>query len=248
MKSRITTPVSTSSLAKTTRAAALTLAFCASVTTISWAQREPKPDGDIGFIVVPAPEGMNGGGTLRTRPMTPHDFQRLQEEMKQLQQMTPDERQRFFEERMQEENEHLLREALEWAGLNELPLQDTVIAFIREQEAARVPLRKQRQRLIAALRDRSHNGKEAQQAIVSWRKATQAVKEHYATALKELDAKIEYSKKPRLEALLTTLGLLDDSSFMAGGPLIPGALHLLQPSAVMSSTAMSSATATDGSP
>ena len=215
--------------------------LCAGLTTIggtvAWAQREPKPDEPTGFFfeVPPGemPAEIGGEGiVMRARRITPEEQRRLAQEAQQLRRMTPAQRQEYFLSRMRHEREADLREMLgqilRESQLDEAGLQDDLVAFILAQSEARAPLREQRARLVTALRRGELGDEEARASLGAWKVATATASERYAAALKELDDKIGYSKKPRLEALLATLGLLEDAAAVASGPLAPGAMSLGQ--------------------
>jgi len=111
-----------------------------------------------------------------------------------------------------------VREVLDPAGFNDPVLQSAVVEFTLEQDKAQLALREQQRKLQEAARQGTVADAQLATLLADFRAAVAVEKARRVEAAKALDAKIEYSKKPRLEALLTTNGYLgDESAFVGGG-------------------------------
>jgi len=131
--------------------------------------------------------------------------------------MTPEQRQAAREKRQQEmqaRRETNLRETLTEAGFADKVLQDAVIAFTNSQTEERGDNRDKMRELNQAVR-KNAGDVEIAALLKEIRDEVQADKDQRAQALKELDAKIGYTKKPRLEAVLTLAGVIGENT---GGP------------------------------
>lgn len=127
--------------------------------------------------------------------------------------MTPEQRQQWMR-RMQEQR---IRGALTPAGFTDAALQDAVIAFVNEQETATQELQRKERELGRVAREGGMADAQLATLLAEFRTAVAAEKTRREAATKALDAKIEFSKKPRLDALLTTMGVIGDESSIAGG-------------------------------
>jgi hypothetical protein len=193
----------------------------------------------------------------RMRQMTPEERQKYfeQRQAERLKQMTPEERQAWtarrqqWQQQMQEQMiqnltpeqrqalidrlqngdagqpapgpvqtvEDAQRALLNSGGITDKEVQDAIIAFVNEQNKAREPLSKQARQLSSALADPATTGDQASALLQSFRDASTQHKENYKNALAQLDAKISYTTDPRLESMLTLIGILGDESQLAGG-------------------------------
>jgi hypothetical protein len=127
--------------------------------------------------------------------------------------LTPEERQQANAR----SRERGLRSLLTEGHVVEKEVQDAVIAFVNEQDEAREPLREMASKLLETV-----NGAAAGDALVpgmlaELRTKVAAEKERHAKAIEALDARIGYSKKPRLEAALTVLGIIGDEAVSIEG-------------------------------
>ena len=144
------------------------------------------------------PPGQRPGGPGGNRPnfgsMSPEKMQQM--------------RQQFMERRVRDE--------LTRAGYGQKTIQDPVVKFVQSQMAERTRLRDKASKLRQAVAGKASDAQIAK-LLAELRAAAQAAKAHRDLAQKQLNAKIGYSKKPRLEAVLTLAGVVGDGQFM-GGP------------------------------
>ena len=111
----------------------------------------------------------------------------------------------------------MLRRALENAGVIDVKVQDSVVAFAAQREAATQELQEKSRAVGAALRNGAATDKEIAAVLDEFRAAVAAEKTRRAAAEKDLETAIGWSQKPRLDALLTTMGLVGDEAAVAGG-------------------------------
>lgn len=174
----------------------------------------------IGTIAVAAALGLAGAVQAQPNPGdankgdNPPNWPQGNNQRGNWQNMTPEQRQQMMAQ-MQEQR---TRRLLTGAGFTDAATQDPIVAFANEQEKARQPLRDRFMKLAQALRANAATDAELSASLNDLRQAVDDEKTRNQTALKDLDAKISYTKKPHLEALLTVLGLIgDESSFVTGG-------------------------------
>lgn len=167
----------------------------------------------------------------QTANMTPEQrrqyFQgRMQE---RLNNMTPEQRQRFeaFRSQMQEmqrqqqvasvSGEDRQKFLMQSAGVDDTETQNAIIAFVMEQAKQRQPVTEAALKLSDLLADKSATNEviAAQQEALST--ASQSFRKWKEAALKELDAKVQYSQNARLKSLLMLVGIIGDESSDAGG-------------------------------
>ena len=129
-----------------------------------------------------------------------------------LRDMTPEQR----EQAMQQLRDTSLRNLLTRAGFADKETQDPIITFINEQGQARQALQDKNRKVVEALRAEATDAN-ISTLLSDLRQATADEKTRRDAAITALDAKINYTKKPRLEALLTVMGLVGDESALAGG-------------------------------
>lgn len=120
-------------------------------------------------------------------------------------------------EQMQVQRTQMLKRMLEGAGITDPKTQDPVVAFAGEREAAGRDLQEKMRAVNAALRNGAATDKEIAATLDNLRSAVAAEKTRRAVAEKALDADIGFSKNPRLDAILTTMGLIGDEAAIAGG-------------------------------
>jgi len=99
-----------------------------------------------------------------------------------------------------------------------------VVAFVNENEQARQTIRNIAQRVAEAMRDEAGNEGQLTLLLGDYRAALEAETARRARAIKTLDAKINFSTTPRLDALLLLAGVTGDASIMGnmGGRPGPG--------------------------
>ena len=132
-----------------------------------------------------------------------------------------------------------LRALMNAAGITDTPTQNAVITFIYQEEIARRPLLAIAQEAIAQINQTAGTQAGGLTAVAAnpnanpadtagddpglskyqdYLNALGADTARYNQDLQDLDAKIGYSKKPRLEAFLTLIGVLDNDTYGFGGP------------------------------
>jgi uncharacterized membrane protein YgcG len=109
-----------------------------------------------------------------------------------------------------------IRTMLTNAGFNDTTLQNDVVAFATEQDTARQSLQQHFRRINQALRSNAVTDAQLTTILAEFRAAAEAEKTRRASAVKALDAKIEFSKKPRLDAMLMMMGLTGDEVSLLG--------------------------------
>lgn len=171
------------------------LALTAALGLAGTAQAQPNPNDAAKGTNPPNWQQGNGGGRGN------------------FQNMTPEQRQQFF----QQIQENRLRQQLTAAGFTDAATQDPIIAYMTAQDKARQPLRDRFTKLADALQGGAATDTELSASLNDLRQAVADEKTRRDAALKDLDAKISYSKKPHLEALLTVLGLIGDEASYTGG-------------------------------
>lgn len=135
--------------------------------------------------------------------------------------MTPEQRQQA----QAQGRERQLRGALNQIGEGDAT-QTAVLAFVKEQSDAATAL----QPKIAAMRAffRGNGGDDAaiKSALADYRSAVDAARKTRDAQTADLDKQISFSTKPKLEALLTMLGVIgDETAFVAnlsGEARLPG--------------------------
>ena len=123
-----------------------------------------------------------------------------------------------------------MKQIMESAGIVDFDTQEAIIAYVAEQNKARLTLLDLAKKAGAALQvpvvqtvDAQPGGKDAADATVvetfgAYQAAVDAENVRQETALKALDEKIHYTTKPRLRAFLTLVGILDNDVLAIGGP------------------------------
>jgi hypothetical protein len=113
--------------------------------------------------------------------------------------------------------EQQLRQTLTTAGYIDKTLQDTVIAFSTTQDQAKQALRQNLSQLQQTVSAPATTDAQAATALGQFRSIVEAAKAQWSKDVQSLDALVGFSKKPKLEALLTVMGLIGDESAFIGG-------------------------------
>lgn len=113
-----------------------------------------------------------------------------------------------------------IRLMLENAGFKDQGIQDNVVAFATAQETAMQPLRDRQRQLMQTLFDQGVTVTQQATLLNDFRGDIEDEVTRRKTALTDLDAKINYTKQPRLAAVLTTMGLLGDEMDVVGEPSV----------------------------
>ncbi|HEY0073921.1 MAG TPA: hypothetical protein VGB77_07465 [Abditibacteriaceae bacterium] len=157
----------------------------------------------------------------RLQNATPEQLQQLQQQRQQN--MTPEARaqmeQRMQQFRQQREQErwNWVREALSAAGFGDQGLQDAVIEMMKSETTGTESLREMERQLAAKLVDPAFQPEAFPAELKAFRDAVAKYQEDKATALKQFDEKHKYSTQPKLETVLTVLGVLGPETTTLGG-------------------------------
>lgn len=119
---------------------------------------------------------------------------------------TPEQRQQMIMGFMETQ----LRQQMTGAGFEDKALQDPIIAFWKAQETARQPLRDETDQLMDGLRNKTATNDEIGIMMRDVRDAVTEEKTRHDAAIKDLDTQVHYTKNPRLEAMITVMGLIGD--------------------------------------
>ena len=128
------------------------------------------------------------------------------------QKMTPQQRR----EAVQKTIEQTLRGTMTWLGYGEAPLQDAVVAAALQREKSLDNVRQKHYKLTQALIAKLAE-KDIAVLMNDLATASEDAKEERETANAALDAKIDFSGKPRLQAFLALMGITGDDSASIGG-------------------------------
>jgi hypothetical protein len=103
------------------------------------------------------------------------------------------------------------------AGIEDATVQDPIIAFVLEQAQHRQTVLEAATALSNSLADKASTPETLSTSLQKLQAASKEFRIWKLGALKELDAKISYSANPRLQSLLTLVGILGDEATDAGG-------------------------------
>jgi hypothetical protein len=190
----------------------LTLFILAGSALVGAAMAQAQPGGQGGFNNGPGGPGGMPGMNQRAdfRNLTPEQRQEMQDKLRDL------------------TRELSLRAMLENAGITDKATQDTVLAFAAAQEQAVQALREKNRDLQGSLYDNATANAQIIALQNDYTAAAEDESDRRGKALALLDQKINYSKQPRLKAVLTVLGLvgdafaLTDSNSTNGGGIMGG--------------------------
>ncbi len=136
-------------------------------------------------------------------------------------QMTPEQRQQAQTQR----RERQLRGALNQIGADEAT-QTAVLAFVKEQSDAATALQPKIAAMRALFRGTGGDDAAIKSALADYRSAVDSARKTRDAQTADLDKQISFSTKPKLEALLTMLGVIgDETAFVAnlsGEARLPG--------------------------
>jgi hypothetical protein len=131
------------------------------------------------------------------------------------QNMTPEQR----KQAMQMMAEQTVRGSLGWIGFNDAETQNLVINAMREQDTIYAPVRDQHLKVAQALMNKETDENQMATLMLSLRDAAEKARTEREATIKTLDERIAFSQQPRLEALLTMLGLVGNETQHVGGVL-----------------------------
>ena len=160
------------------------------------------------------PVGQNPPNWANPANMTPAQRQEMQQRMRQ---------------QMQQALDQAVRAALQQSGFTDAGLVDTVLEQSHANAEASIALSEKNTKLMDAVRNKAADA-DIEGLMADLRAGVKTELERRGKAAQDLDAKIGYSKQPRLEALLTYLGIIGQESAVAGdlgssmGRLMMGAM------------------------
>lgn len=112
--------------------------------------------------------------------------------------------------------EQTLRGSMSHLGYRDAALQDAVVAAALEQGKILEPVRDKHRRLAQALIG-NVSDRDAAVLLAQWRATVEEAERGRRAAATALDEKIDFSRKPKLEALLRSAGLVGDETNLMGG-------------------------------
>ncbi|HEY0074833.1 MAG TPA: hypothetical protein VGB77_12075 [Abditibacteriaceae bacterium] len=131
-------------------------------------------------------------------------------------QLSPEQQELLAEKVRDFAREQMIRLMLSNAGFADKAVQDEVVSFANEQSNAMAKLNEQNAKLRTGLREQNTPAGPLTALMNEYNTAVTAENTRRKTALDALDAKINFRKQPRLEAVLTTMGVVGDEMVMAG--------------------------------
>lgn len=171
---------------------------------VMWAQPDANNAGKAGN-----PNNLRMGG--------PPGMNMTAEQRVQMQQI-----QERREARNREEN---VRMMLIQSGYTDKAVQDAVVAFVNEQSARVAPMKDQIQKVRELLNAQGVTDAQTATALNDLREAAETEKAKRDVAEQTLDAKIGYTKKPKLEALLTVMGIVgQEAGLTSSGGVLGGGM------------------------
>jgi uncharacterized membrane protein YgcG len=137
-----------------------------------------------------------------------------------FQNMTPEERTAMMarmEEQRNEQRQSWLRQAMAASGVADTTAQSAVIDYMTSVERSKATLREMARALSASLVKPETTDAELTTALKAYRDAVAAANAKQTADLAALNGVTKYSTTPRVEALLTLLGVLGDETAELGG-------------------------------
>lgn len=134
-------------------------------------------------------------------PKAPDQGQNRENGRERMQNMTPEERRAAVEKRM--------KEALMRQGLTEQEV-DVLKQFQQTRDAAQTSLVGELRKLGQTVRAQGTTDDQARTAVSQYREAMKTYQNSLEQARAKLDESVHYSTRPKIEALLLTLGILDN--------------------------------------
>jgi hypothetical protein len=107
--------------------------------------------------------------------------------------------------------EQNVRDAISANGFTDVTLQNIILEHIQSESRARAPLRERGRRLFRGLSSPKVGDAEMSLALGGYIAAIEADRTRRAAAEAELDAKIGWSKNPRLHSMLLLFGIIGES-------------------------------------
>ncbi len=132
---------------------------------------------------------------------------------KMWQNMTPEQR----KQAMQTMAEQVVRGSIQQMGLNDAESQNLIINAMREQDAIYEPVRAQHLKVAQALMNKDTSDEQMTTLMQELRAASEKARVARDASIKTLDDRVAFSQQPRLETLLTMLGLVGNETEHVGG-------------------------------
>lgn len=111
----------------------------------------------------------------------------------------------------------IVRGSMNRMGYTDAAMQDDVLAYAFEEEDALQVVRDKHREVVTAIMANPNDDETIVKLMADLRAAIEEAKEKRTATIKALDAKIDFSSKPRLEAFLSLSGITgDESLFIAG--------------------------------
>ncbi|PQV63089.1 hypothetical protein B1R32_11666 [Abditibacterium utsteinense] len=146
--------------------------------------------------------GPGQGGRRNFQNMTPADRQALQAQM---------------EERRNTQRQEWLRQAITASGVTDVVAQNSILNLMTAQEKSKVALQQQARALATLLTQPETSDVTLKTDLAAYRAAVAAADKQNSDGLAALDAQVKYSTNPRVETLLTLLGVLGNETVKLGG-------------------------------
>ena len=129
------------------------------------------------------------------------------------QNMTPEQRR----EAMKKMVEQTLRGSLTMLGYNDKAMQDAVVDFAEQQEKTLEPVREAHRKVSQALINKAVADTEITQLMADLKAAETKARERRKERLVDLEAEIQFTKKPRLAAFMSLMGFTGEETGLIGG-------------------------------
>lgn len=110
-----------------------------------------------------------------------------------------------------------VRQAMTASGYGDTTTQNAVLTFIQKQEQERQTLRQQERQMAALLVSDQTTDDQLNAQLTTFRNAVVQSNARVTQALTALDGVVQYSTQPRLEMLLTVLGVVGQETASLGG-------------------------------
>lgn len=124
----------------------------------------------------------------------------------------PEEQMKLIQARREELRLSSLRQRLTKAGFTDAVLQDTVVAFAKDNESARVALETQWQNLNKAMQQNNLTDAQIAALLKNFEEKADEEKARRKLAQQQFSEKIGLEDKPRLKILLISMGVLGEES------------------------------------
>lgn len=130
----------------------------------------------------------------------------------------PPVREKNRDKRQQLDREQRLRLAMEGAGVTDKDAVAAAVSHAQDQDAARLPLQRLAANLASALNEETLTEAQLGTLLASFKAAQEADEKRRREAEAALEARIKYSRSPRLESALLVLGVIGQPSFRPAVP------------------------------